>query len=68
MNALHHEWQTKAGSPAAEPGTGETSALARIRVEDAFYELVREIRKEIRNQGGTTGGKKRMGRKQCEVL
>jgi len=31
----------------------ETSALARINVEEAFFDLVREIRKE---QTGTTGG------------
>jgi len=50
----------------------ETSAKARIRVEDAFYELVREIRSEMRNQGGATGGKKKAGmafdRKKCLIL
>ena len=45
----------------------ETSAKARIRVEDAFYELVREIRNEIRNQGGVKAPKKSGGKK-CEIL
>ena len=43
----------------------ETSAKARIRVEDAFYELVREIRKE-----GPSVAKKpeRKGGKKCAIL
>ena len=42
----------------------ETSAKARIRVEDAFYELVREIRNELRANGnGPQGGKKKGGKK-----
>ena len=46
----------------------ETSAKARIRVEDAFYELVREIRNELRANGnGPQGGKKKGGKK-CEIL
>ena len=45
----------------------ETSAKARIRVEDAFYELVREIRNEIRNQGGAKKPEKRGGKK-CVIL
>lgn len=46
----------------------ETSAKARIRVEDAFYELVREIRNELRANGnGPKDGKKKGGKK-CEIL
>jgi len=35
----------------------ETSAKARINVEEAFYQLVREIRKDL-NGEGKAGGKK----------
>jgi len=45
----------------------ETSAKARIRVEDAFYELVREIRNEIRNQGGAKKPERKGGKK-CLIL
>merc|ERR1711879_682174 len=41
----------------------ETSAKARINVEEAFYELVREIRKDnqAKNGGGATAKKKKKG-------
>jgi len=45
----------------------ETSAKARIRVEDAFYELVREIRKASAGKPGAAGGKK-AAKKKCEIL
>ena len=46
----------------------ETSAKARINVEEAFYELVREIRKDNQSKnGGAVGGKK--GKKKgCNLL
>ena len=46
----------------------ETSAKSRINVEEAFYELVREIRKH--NQGAGGGGKKQAGKKKgkCSML
>jgi len=34
----------------------ETSALARINVEEVFYDLVREIRKDLQKSGGGGGG------------
>lgn len=44
----------------------ETSAKARINVEDAFYELVREIRRDREgNNGGATTKKKRS---KCMIL
>merc|ERR1712226_891914 len=44
----------------------ETSAKARINVEDAFYELVREIRRDREgNNGGDTTKKKRS---KCMIL
>eukprot|EP01123_Difflugia_compressa_P002300 TRINITY_DN12_c0_g1_i1.p1 TRINITY_DN12_c0_g1~~TRINITY_DN12_c0_g1_i1.p1 ORF type:complete len:194 (+),score=41.65 TRINITY_DN12_c0_g1_i1:125-706(+) len=47
----------------------ETSALARINVENAFYDLVREIRKETTVKGNTKlkGGNKPKG-KNCSLL
>ena len=41
----------------------ETSAKARINVEEAFYELVREIRKDnqSKNGGATSNKKKKKG-------
>lgn len=36
----------------------ETSALARINVEESFFDLVREIRKSSPGPGGATGKKK----------
>jgi len=49
----------------------ESSAKSRINVEESFYELVRQIRKE--NQGndpkkGKAGGKKKMNLKNCQLL
>jgi len=44
----------------------ETSAKQRINVEDAFYELVREIRKD-REETNVPGGKDRK-RKRCTIL
>ena len=43
----------------------ETSAKARIRVEDAFYELVREIRKD---GPSVTKKRERKAKKVCEIL
>merc|ERR1712087_515001 len=43
----------------------ETSAKARIRVEDAFYELVREIRKSQASKPGKAPNK---ARKKCVIL
>jgi len=45
----------------------ETSAKARLRVEDAFYELVREIRKSAQGAGPKTTKTKKGGKK-CEIL
>jgi len=36
----------------------ETSALARINVEEVFFDLVREIRKDLQKAGGGGGGKR----------
>jgi len=49
----------------------ETSALARINVEEAFFALVREIRKELRpgdkgNKGATKSKSDKKGR--CKIL
>jgi GTPase KRas protein len=44
----------------------ETSAKARIRVEDAFYELVREIRKEGPSVAKKAERKRKS--KKCEIL
>eukprot|EP01126_Amoeba_proteus_P044000 TRINITY_DN4866_c0_g2_i4.p1 TRINITY_DN4866_c0_g2~~TRINITY_DN4866_c0_g2_i4.p1 ORF type:complete len:129 (-),score=31.71 TRINITY_DN4866_c0_g2_i4:106-492(-) len=51
----------------------ETSALARINVEEVFYDLVREIRKDRQASGGGSGGgasKKKAagGRGGCTLL
>eukprot|EP01115_Flamella_aegyptia_P001915 TRINITY_DN131_c0_g2_i2.p1 TRINITY_DN131_c0_g2~~TRINITY_DN131_c0_g2_i2.p1 ORF type:complete len:140 (-),score=51.22 TRINITY_DN131_c0_g2_i2:24-401(-) len=48
----------------------ETSAKARINVEEAFYDLVREIRKDnLEKSGGSTGGKKKGKKKAgCFIL
>eukprot|EP01095_Lingulamoeba_sp_RSL-Kostka_P001124 TRINITY_DN115_c0_g1_i6.p1 TRINITY_DN115_c0_g1~~TRINITY_DN115_c0_g1_i6.p1 ORF type:complete len:193 (+),score=87.61 TRINITY_DN115_c0_g1_i6:72-650(+) len=49
----------------------ETSAKARINVEEAFYDLVREIRKDnLEKSGGSAGGKKKAGKKKggCLIL
>jgi len=45
----------------------ETSAKTRVNVEEAFFELVREIRKEL---GGNKkdGGSKKKDKKQCILL
>jgi len=43
----------------------ETSAKARIRVEDAFYELVREIRK---SQQSKTTGRPAKKKSKCVIL
>ncbi len=37
----------------------ETSALARINVEEVFFDLVREIRKDLQKAGGGGGGGKK---------
>lgn len=47
----------------------ESSAKTRINVEESFYELVREIRKEL--QGESKDGKKKKGKKakpNCSLL
>uniref|UniRef100_A0A6B2LK05 Uncharacterized protein n=1 Tax=Arcella intermedia TaxID=1963864 RepID=A0A6B2LK05_9EUKA len=44
----------------------ETSALARINVEEAFYDLVREIRKDLNTRGGTKSYKRQRGG--CNLL
>jgi len=44
----------------------ETSAKQRINVEDAFYELVREIRKD--REDTSTGGTKDKKKKRCTIL
>jgi len=49
----------------------ETSALARINVEEAFFDLVREIRRENRGGGKDTNGSKKPGKKdsrKCNLL
>jgi len=48
----------------------ETSALARINVEEAFFDLVREIRRESRPDDGKNGVKKskKEGRRACQLL
>jgi len=46
----------------------ETSALARINVEEAFFDLVREIRRESR-PGEPSGGKKpKKEKRACQLL
>eukprot|EP01127_Copromyxa_protea_P009754 TRINITY_DN2319_c0_g4_i1.p1 TRINITY_DN2319_c0_g4~~TRINITY_DN2319_c0_g4_i1.p1 ORF type:complete len:173 (+),score=41.31 TRINITY_DN2319_c0_g4_i1:76-594(+) len=49
----------------------ETSALARINVEEVFFDLVREIRKDLQKSGGGggKGGKPSGGRRNgCMIL
>jgi GTPase KRas protein len=48
----------------------ETSAKARINVEDAFYQLVREIRKDNNKKNGGGDSKKKSGKKKggCALL
>jgi GTPase KRas len=49
----------------------ETSAKTRINVEEAFFELVREIRKEAAGatgKGAKSGGKRRAGLPKCNLL
>merc|ERR1712151_1058980 len=46
----------------------ETSAKARINVEDAFYELVREIRRDREGNSGNSGAKKSGGHRKCQIL
>merc|ERR1712000_726770 len=47
----------------------ETSAKARINVEPAFYQLVREIRKDIQKKsGGGTGATKKKKKQGCLLL
>ena len=46
----------------------ETSAKARIRVEDAFYELVREIRKDQASNPARTAPKKKKKGGGCSLL
>jgi len=46
----------------------ETSALARINVEEAFYDLVREIRKELNLKGPVKKSVKRPGKGGCRLL
>lgn len=49
----------------------ETSALARINVEEVFFDLVREIRKDLQRSGPATGGRKPGGgraRGGCRLL
>jgi len=64
---LENERQvTKAEAEGTSKGWGcpfyETSALARINVEEAFYDLVREIRKETNVKGNTTKKQKPKGK------
>eukprot|EP01115_Flamella_aegyptia_P001920 TRINITY_DN131_c0_g2_i7.p1 TRINITY_DN131_c0_g2~~TRINITY_DN131_c0_g2_i7.p1 ORF type:complete len:145 (-),score=46.14 TRINITY_DN131_c0_g2_i7:123-515(-) len=47
----------------------ETSAKARINVEEAFYDLVREIRKDnLEKSGGSAGGKKESRKKKRRMF
>ena len=46
----------------------ETSAKARIRVEDAFYELVREIRKDQASNPARAAPKKKKNKGGCSLL
>eukprot|EP01127_Copromyxa_protea_P009752 TRINITY_DN2319_c0_g2_i1.p1 TRINITY_DN2319_c0_g2~~TRINITY_DN2319_c0_g2_i1.p1 ORF type:complete len:193 (+),score=46.81 TRINITY_DN2319_c0_g2_i1:90-668(+) len=49
----------------------ETSALARINVEEVFFDLVREIRKDLQKSGGGLNASKRGGggrRGGCSLL
>jgi len=48
----------------------ETSAKSRINVEEAFYQLVREIRNHTRGAGGGDKGKKKKKKKKggCSML
>ncbi len=46
----------------------ETSALARIRCEDGFYELVREIRKDTTPRQQQRQGQKKSGGMKCSIL
>lgn len=47
----------------------ETSAKERIRCEDSFYELVREIRKGTASAAATPrGGKKKKAGPKCSIL
>ena len=41
----------------------ECSALSRINIEESFYELVREVRKDRNSESTGTGGKKKKGDK-----
>lgn len=41
----------------------ESSAKTRVNVEESFYELVREIRKELVGEDGKKGGKGKGGKK-----
>jgi len=46
----------------------ETSALARINVEEAFYDLVREIRKDLGNVKGQPKKQAKKGKSGCRLL
>jgi len=46
----------------------ETSAKSRINVEEAFYQLVREIRNHTRGAGGGDKGKKKKKKGGCSML
>jgi GTPase KRas protein len=45
----------------------ESSAKTRVNVEESFYELVREIRKELQGEQANKK-KKKAGKKNCIVL
>lgn len=46
----------------------ETSAKARINVEEAFYEVVREVRKWDNNGDSLEGQPKRPKKRRCSIL
>lgn len=46
----------------------ETSAKKRINVEDAFYDLVREIRKYQQKEAPAAGKKKAKNKGRCQLL
>jgi len=46
----------------------ETSAKSRVNVEESFYQLVREIRKEVKGSSDGPSGKKTKKNKGCNIL
>jgi GTPase KRas len=45
----------------------ETSAKSRVNVEESFYQLVREIRKDLKGPDGKQPGNKKKSGK-CSIL